>query len=374
MAFSLKKDEVEARERLRAFWNGSSLGRPALYIVSENPNFVEKQWEGPDLSHKEKDLLPEWQTWYNEALLTSMCYHAEAMPGTSFPWGSFVTTLPVLAGGEYGYSEEVRYNFFPSTKTEKIPTAWIEHDPSFLYREPTSFNPEMPIVKTLDSLIEANAKMVDGRGYINPPMFIDGLTTISLFIDPSKLAMELLENPERVKLWSSALTNIFIEGYEHFYQMMISLGYKDTSSWLPTMAEGRFEAVQCDFGVMLSPKMYREFAIPDLERVTDYLDYSLYHLDGTEQLRFLKLLAGLRNLNGIQWNPEPNAGSPLRWIKAFKEVRSHRLSLFVSCKTTEEAIELTRSLGPDGLMIELPIFETADEAEDAIKKIERVSR
>jgi hypothetical protein len=279
-----------------------------------------------------------------------------------------------LAGGEYGYSEEVRYNFFPSTKTEKIPTAWIEHDPSFLYREPTSFNPEMPIVKTLDSLIEANAKMVDGRGYINPPMFIDGLTTISLFIDPSKLAMELLENPERVKLWSSALTNIFIEGYEHFYQMMISLGYKDTSSWLPTMAEGRFEAVQCDFGVMLSPKMYREFAIPDLERVTDYLDYSLYHLDGTEQLRFLKLLAGLRNLNGIQWNPEPNAGSPLRWIEAFKEVRSHRLSLFVSCKTTEEAIELTRSLGPDGLMIELPIFETADEAEDAIKKIERVSR
>ena len=53
-----------------------------------------------------------------------------------------------------------------------------------------------------------------------------------------------------------------------------------------------------DFGIMLSPRMFEQFALPDLYRVTEYMAYSLYHLDGTPQMRFLDLL--LENAPGAE--------------------------------------------------------------------------
>ena len=59
MVLSLKEDEQEARQRLRAFWAGSSLGRPALYVEVDNPDHQARSWPHPELGDKEKDLLPE---------------------------------------------------------------------------------------------------------------------------------------------------------------------------------------------------------------------------------------------------------------------------------------------------------------------------
>jgi hypothetical protein len=174
-----------------------------------------------------------------------------------------------------------------------------------------------------------------------------------------------------VRRWSDALTTLYTDAYEHFYRLVADLGYGDTTTWLHVMAEGRFEAVQCDFAVMISPGQFDEFVMPDLRRLTEYLDFSLYHLDGTCQLRFLDLLADLPDLHGIQWNPEPDSGPPTEWLDAFRDIRSRGLSLYVNCPSVGEAAAVTRALGPDGLFIVLPRFETAAEAEAAIAAVER---
>ena len=38
MSFLLKNNEEDARKRLKAFWEGSCLGRPALYVTADNRN------------------------------------------------------------------------------------------------------------------------------------------------------------------------------------------------------------------------------------------------------------------------------------------------------------------------------------------------
>ena len=112
--------------------------------------------------------------------------------------------------------------------------------------------------------------------------------------------------------------------------------------------------------------------MPDSRSVSANLAYSLYHLDGTEQMRFIDQIASLPGLRGIQWNPEVNAGPPSEWIGAFTTIRERTLSLHIECPSVDEAIVLTRVLGPDGLLLVLPPFESAVEAASAISAISAV--
>ena len=355
MALSLKEDEQEARQRLRAFWAGSSLGRPALYVTVDNPDHRARPWPHPELGDKEKDLLPEWHAWYNDQSLNSTLFLAEAMPRVSMRWGSLLVTVAVLAGGEYEYHSN---------------SAWVRPVADLWDWPLPRFEPGGPVVAQLEECTRRLAEVVGDRAYVNPQVMLDGLTTLSLFRTPEQLCAEVLECPDLVRRWSDALTTLYIDAYEHFYQLVRELGYGDTCAWLQATAEGRFEAVQCDFAVMLSPAMFERFALPDLRRLTDYLDYSLYHLDGTCQLRFLDLLGELPGLNGIQWNPEPGAGSPADWIDAFRAIRQRGFCLYLSC-TVDEALRITRALGPDGLMLVLPRFPSHQEAREAIQAIEK---
>jgi hypothetical protein len=354
MAFLLKENEKDARERLKAFWEGSSLGRPTLYITAKNPNYEEIPWTGPELDRKDKDINPEWQAWYNNNLLDSCIYLAEAMPAAFINYGSY-TTISTLVGGEYEYYGD---------------SAWIKQIDD-IWRKPLPvFDKEHHFIKTMERCLIKVAQIIGNKGFLNPTDLLDGLTTLSSFRTQEKLCFDLIENPEMVINWCNALTDMHIKCYEHFYQFLNKLGYKDTCTWLKVMTEGRFEAVHCDFGVLLSPGMYEKFALPDLRRRTDYLDYSIYHLDGTCQMRFLKLLKTLPKLKAIQWSPEIKTVHPMTWIKDLKEIRNNKLSLYILCNNVEEAIYLTKELGPDGLMMVLPKFNSVVEAEIAIKKIE----
>lgn len=355
MPFTLKDDEEEARERLRAFWSGSSLGRPALHILAKNPSYIPSPAPDDMLEGKDTDFSPEWHAWRADEYLKQWIFLAEAMPGTIFWWGTGLTMLAVLCGADYDYHTE---------------SAWIRPMPDVYDHPLPSFDPDDGAVRALDACYVQIAEVVGQRGYLNPPPLMDGFTTLSSLRGPSTLCLDLIESPAVVRRWCDALTTLYLACYDHFYRLLNQLGYGDTSAWLHAMAEGRMDAVQCDMAVLLSPHMYAEYVMSDNRRVTKYLDYSLYHLDGTEQLRFLDQIATLPGLNGIQWNPETTAGPPSRWIDAFRQIRDLGLSLHIECPSVDEAITLTRALGPAGLMLVLPPFDSQHEARQALQAIQ----
>ena len=360
MKFSSKQNERDARERLRAFWAGSSLGRPALHMTVKKTGVSDTIWTGePD--RKKRDLMPEWQVWTNMRRINNVEYAAEAFPSVELVWGANISLLAIQAGGDYEYDENGH--------------AWVKPLPEVFDRPAPSFDPSLEIIRKLDACYEKAAEAFAGKAYINPPVMLDALTTLSLLRQPDQLCVDMIERPDVVKEMCAALTDLYIKDYDYFYQKISHQGFGETSSWLQAMAEGRFEAVQCDFAVMISPAMFEEFVLPDLERLTRYFDYSLYHLDGTSQMRFLNQLRSLPRLTGIQWNPEPAAGSPTGWLDAFREIRKRKFCIHIWCDTLEEAVILTRELGPDGLMLVVrEQFDSEAAAEAAIKRIEAACR
>jgi len=356
MQFSLKQHEADARERLRAFWAGSSLGRPALAVTALQPGADCALADAPLERSPRNDRDPAWHAAIAARKLATTAYLAEAMPSALLEWGNVLVTVALLAGGEYAYESD---------------TAWIKPLPDIWQRPLPRFDPHVEPCQAMERCLAGIAREVGARGLVNPPVMLDGMTTLSAFRTPRQLCYDCVERPADVRAWSDALTSIYIEAYEHFRRFLLPLGYSDATTWLHAMAEGTLEAVQCDFSVMLSPAMYAQFVMPDLQRLTDYFQYSLYHLDGTCQLRFLDLLGTLPRLTGIQWNPEPPAGSPVRWLSALRDIRARGWVLHVNCGTVDEAVTLTRELGPDGLFIVLPRFDSVAAAEDAIRAVQR---
>lgn len=349
MKYSRKSNEADARERLRAFWAGSSLGRPALHVLVANPDWELPPWPGLNLDRKALDLVPEYHAWLRRCENDRWEHLAEAMPYHHVEWGSHLALLPVLAGGDYEYHE----------------SAWIHPLDNLWERALPQFDPAHPVIQALDQCYDATRAAVDGQALITPPLPLDALTALSLLRGCDELCTDLLDHPEQVMAWSRALTTIYMEVYERYYKR---LGYGESVCFFGPLAEGRSEGVQCDFAVNLSPAMFEEFVLPDLQRVTDYMDFSLYHTDGTCQLRFLDLLCQCPKLTGIQWNPETIAPRPPAWIEAFREIRRRGLVLMMGC-TVDEAVVLTRELGPDGLFLLLPVFSSRDEAQEAINLI-----
>jgi len=353
--FKLKKNEQEARERLRAFWYGKSIGRPAVAVCARNNTYERQKWEGGPLTQKQCDLNPDWYAHAYRNDLFSKIYLGEAMPSVSVSYGSLLVLLAVLAGGDYEYDSY---------------SAWIKPLENVLDKPVPKFDPECDTVKKFENCFDRLAGIVEDNGFISPPVLLDPLTTLSMLHTPENLCISILEEPEKVKKWSYDATTLYIDCYEHFYRYLGELGYTDTTTWLRAMSESRTEAVQCDFSVMLSPEMFREFVVPDVSRITAYMDRSTWHHDGEEQFKFIEMIAALPKMRAVQWVFYIKNEHPSKHIECFKRIKDLGLSLYAGVRSLDEAIYLTKALGPDGLMLDLPGFDNEKDALAAISSIE----
>jgi len=353
---TLKTNETEARERLNAFWYGKSLGRPALLVNAKNQEYTPTKWIGKNMPQKEKDFNPEWQAWRCLNDLNSTKYLAESIPSVSVDFGSWLVMLALLVGADYEYDD----------------SAWIVPQDNALDIVAGKFDPSCEIIKKLESCYLKVIETIGNKAAICSPVMLDAITTLSMIHTPDKLCFSLIEEPEKVKKLTNDMTTLYMDCYEHFYRFLGEKGYTDSATWLKIISNGRTEAVQCDFGVMLSPEMFEEFAMPDLRRLTSYFENSIYHLDGIEQMRFIEQIASLPKLTAIQWNPADWNWKPDEHMQYFKRIREMGLSLFIMCKNVDYAVYITEQLGSDGLMLRLPYFESEAEAVATIARIEKI--
>jgi hypothetical protein len=359
--FTLKSDELQAREALRAFWAGSSLGRPALCVKVRRRDYVAPPDPCPALAPRQRQFEPACHVHQARQALEGYHFLAEAMPVARTDYAASLALLTDLLGAEY----EVREG-----------TAWIHPVPDILERPVPAFDPSHPTIAGLERCMRAMAAHVGRQGFVNPPALgLDAQTALSLLRGGEPFYLDLTDRPRAVADWCRQVTQLLIAVSEHFFRVALELGYGEGAAWYECMAEGRFQGVQCDVAPAISPRLFEEMVLPDLRAFTEHLDRSVYHLDGTAQLRFLDQLACLPRLNGIQWNPEPSARPPGPWLDTFKEIRRRGWCLVFNrwdIGTVANAVLIAKAVGPDGLFIDLPVFDTLDEAYAAIEAIRRV--
>jgi hypothetical protein len=214
-----------------------------------------------------------------------------------------------------------------------------------------------------------------GRG-----RFVVGLTDIhpgadlaASFRDPQQLCIDLVSEPERVKELLNRIYCAFFEFYKLNDNVIREARQTITTSWLPLYAENqRYYIPSCDFSIMVSTEMFREFFLPELTAEIEWLDHSIYHLDGPGALRHLDTLLDIDKLDAIQYVYGDGAKPASRWMHVYQRIQEAGKNIQVSVEPWEIDLFM-ESLHPEGVMLQTSA-RSMEEADFILRKIAKWTR
>jgi len=326
-----------------------------MVTAPENPALPSSKALVPQFvaTHTPDEILDEF-----EAKARNTFYGAMAFP---LFWPNFGPDMfAALLGAEMRYSED------------SSETSWIDWSNPVLgdygLLDSLAVSPESLFHRKLLDITRAAAQRGAGR-------YLVGITDLHAGFDalvalrggPDRASLDLVDFPEGVTAAMGLLFKAWKQCYDE-YLSMVAPTQKGTSSWMGLYGAGKTFPVQNDFSCLVSPVAYRRFFLDELLQEIEYLDASIYHLDGPEALQHLDVLLGIGRLNAIQWV----AGARSRreegietWFPLYRKIQAAKKAIVVY-PFPEEVPLVLKELSPEGLLLHVACA-TRDEAEKVMK-------
>ena len=331
-----KSDWPQARDNLIKWWAGEGL---ALSLTAPRREPIKHVPPPPDRPDDAETYWsdPVYRCNLAEHHMAGTCYLGEAFP--------YFDTL--MGPGTLG-------KFLGATPEFTHDTVWyapcIEDPDTF---GPIRFDPAGN--KWWDAhvaVIDEGVRRADGRYLVSIPDLVENLDTLAAMRGPESLLMDLIERPAWIAARLEESCDAFMVVFDTIFEKVRDADGGNAFSAFSIWGPGKTAKVQCDISCMISVDMFRQFVLPTLQRQCDWLDYSLYHLDGEDAWQHLDTLLEIDSLNAIQWTPgdgNPPGGSS-RWHDLYRRILAGGKGLQVGLGS-EEVIPLIDTIGPDGLFI-----------------------
>ncbi len=357
----LPEDIKGALGHISQWWEGNPMNRPCYALSvpkSAAPNLSLKNLQEYWPSHDEE---PDFEGLVERMIenIEANCYFGEAIPVLPHLWGGRGAPMAMAAylGGKVNLREDTVW-------VEPIIDDWREFELCFDERN-------IWLKKSLE-FFKLAVERSNGNYLPHLPDFGDALTVLSLLRGVDRLLVDLIENKEAVLEARDKFVELWPKFHRKFWEPY-SRKFPGDISWL-VWAPGKTYACQCDFSTMISPQMFIEFVVPEIEAMDKYLDYIVWHLDGQEELKHLDILLDLSEIKVIQWVPgsgNPPAASP-QWLPMLKRIQGKGKGLVVYAENEEEIRFLLKELSPKGLFI----FDefSGRTREEALKHIEIITK
>ena len=284
-----KENWEESKKRFTLLWEKEIFDRPCVAAccpLDEKNPYRNCPPEGQDALH-EYYHDPEWILKRNVERFEKTYFGGDSFPYIAPSWGT--------AGQAKYLSNKVTYH--PNT-------IWIE--PAFEDYDEFSFEFDKdtnPTFQTELNIIKCLAEAGMGKFFVTQPDNVGSYDALSALRGGEDFLMDLLvEEPEKIKKYANKMVDILIEsGKDIFTATMANNDGGSAHGYFNTWAPGTHIQLQCDLSVMISPEMFQEFIVEELERSTSWVDYAIYHLDGIEQTRHLDMILAVKGINMIQW-------------------------------------------------------------------------
>lgn len=200
---------------------------------------------------------------------------------------------------------------------------------------------------------------------------IDALASIR---GSEELLMDMLTDPEFVEESLQRLLPIYKQTEEELFDLVKENNQGSILAWMNMWAPKRFAQMQCDLSVMISNDMFNRFVMPELEELSSWLDYPLYHFDGMEQVRHLDSLLSIEKLRAIQWVCVAGQPSPVEFIPVLQKIQKAGKGLVIQSAQPHEAIKLLDNLSCRSLHLMISGVKNVEEGMELMKLIEKHSK
>lgn len=164
------------------------------------------------------------------------------------------------------------------------------------------FDRSSPLAARLGDIAGRLRERCEGRVLISASAIGANLDALEAVRGSTELLMDLVDNPGGVQRCLAQIDAAAAQMLAFHAELY------DFAAWGSLCrhgmySRGRVGVPQCDFGYMIGPRHFAEFAMPWLRREFARLDGVCYHLDGIGNLPNLEALCAEPRLHLIQWVP-----------------------------------------------------------------------
>ena len=339
------------KQRFREFWAKENHDRPLVTISAPKEK---ADWS--KLPKAPEKLLDRW-TNMNYVLVRSRIFFENTMYfGEGFPH-MYPNLGPDILGAVCGcgieFGEDTSWAVHNVKDWETLSDIKFDADNKWWKRIEQM---------TADAMSDAKGDYIVGITDLHP-----GTDTLVSLRGPESCCMDLFEHPDLLKKFNWQIFDVFKEVYNRLYALTAKQG--GATNWMGIFGERRWYVVSSDFSCLISEPQFEEFVIPELLAEIDYLDGSIYHLDGPGALRHLGRIARIKKLDGIQWVYGAGQPSPRHWIKVLKKIQDAGKCIDIY-GPPEDLPELMKYLKPEGLLYHTYCNSESD-AKDLLKAVTR---
>jgi len=344
------------KEYYRAWWNCEVLDKVPIFVTAPRDDPQSREiLSGNTMEVKREEAFNKKKViGCAEKILQATFYG-----GVAFPcyWPNFGTDVfSAYMGADIEFSPVFLPAFTSFSPKGEIPVSWAKwnnpilkdyldlsviqiKEDNFYWRKTKEF--------TSYALEHSQGNYFVGLTDIHPSM--DSLAVLRG--SPQQVCLDLIDNPKGVKRAMKLLWKVWHKVYEETYR--ITIGRQEgSSSWIDVWSPEKGYPIQDDFTALISTSMYREFFLEELVNEINYLDYSIYHLDGPDALKHLDMILDISNLNAVQWVPGTGMAKEgvVRWIPTYRKIQAKRKAIQVFCQP-DEVDFVIENLKPEGLLI-----------------------
>jgi hypothetical protein len=359
MTCSWKKDWEKTKDNFNRWWHQDGLLVSSGFVAPQAALPHEAVEKPPAKSEREAEYTDiDWRANYHHYQMANSAFYLDTLPIIYADYGP--GSLAMFLGSKPGFEKDTIW-FYPTMQDELEPEKLA----------PLTFDANNDWFKIITATLQKNVDMGRGKYLTACPDLVENLDILASLRDAQTLLMDMIERPDWVKEKVFEINQVWIEAYSRIYDIIKD---EDGSSafWaFGLWAPGTTAKVQCDASSMFSPEMFKEFAVPVLTEQCEWLDYSMFHLDGHQCICHLDHLLEIDALDAIEWTPDPMvpSGGSSEWYPMYKRILEAGKSIQAIEVKHDEIKPLLDAIGPKGVYIFTNIANEAD-AEKVAKIVE----
>jgi len=295
-----------ALHRNEAFWKGELEEYPLLWITVPGatpgtpppaPPTDERQWT--DVGY---------QVARTEDALSRTYFAADALP-THNPWlgpDQFAAWL----GGSLSFSTKDNTSW-----TKPFIEDWADF-------ADFRIEPGNRWWRNYLEILRASVEHGRGKWVTAYPDLHTGIDGLGAMRGPERLMLDLLGEPAVIARAMTQMTRLWKEIVDTVSGIIFT-GGQGTTNWTYGWSAERFVCVgQNDFSCLISPAMFDQFLLADTVECCEYVEQSIYHLDGPGALQHVPRLLEIESLDCVQWIQGAGAPLPSEWTGLLKRIQA----------------------------------------------------
>jgi len=354
MSLFYKPDWEQTKKNFIKWWSKDYIGRCAIAVTAprKNPPDILPPPEPKDIYQKWYDL--DYISYVNLYNFSRTFFGAEALPIWNGGYPGH-TAIPTFLGCSVHLDTRTGW-WDPILPDEELKFSHLK------------INEKHPDYVFSIELLRRGVREAKGKGLVSIGAFGGCGDTLAALRGTEKLLFDCVDRPQQVMEAELFLMDMWCQHYEKMFRIISEVD-EGSTCWFPLWAPGKFYAVQNDFAYNISPKMFEKIFLAAIEKQVNFLDYSIYHVDGVGNFKHLDILLEIPGLQAIQILPGAGKPSPLHFIDILKKVQKAGKNLHISihCSEVKDALDKLSARG-------LFISTSCESEKEALRLIENTYR